>query len=82
MVLLDFDIRIENLHPSKGTHWVAYINETSLNNYGCVPLEKTFQVVVKRNGHCLYSENRIQGLKSKRDSFCAVFCLYINYINL
>ena len=26
-----------NLHSSKGTHWVAYINKNSFDNYGCSP---------------------------------------------
>ena len=24
-----------NLHPPKGTHWVAYINENYFDSYGC-----------------------------------------------
>ena len=31
---------------------------------------------IKRNGYCLYSENQIQ----KNESFCASYCLYINYL--
>ena len=30
------DIGIVNLHPSKGTHWVCYINENFFDSYGCV----------------------------------------------
>ena len=30
------DIGIVNLHPSKGTHWVCYINENYFDSYGCV----------------------------------------------
>ena len=30
------DIRMVNLHPSKGTHWVCYINETYFDSHGCV----------------------------------------------
>ena len=33
--------------------------------------------MIKRNGRCLYSEYKIQGLTSKRDSYCASDCLYI-----
>ena len=31
---------------------------------------------MKRNGHCLYSEDQIQ----KNDSFCASYCLHILYL--
>ena len=31
------DIAIANLHPTKGTHWVGYINENYFDSYGCVP---------------------------------------------
>ena len=30
------DIGIVNLHLSKGTHWVAYINENYFESYGCI----------------------------------------------
>ena len=33
------DIGIVNLLPSKGTHWVLYINETYFDSYGCVLLK-------------------------------------------
>ena len=35
---------------------------------------------MKRNGHCLYSEYKIQGLTNRRDSYCASYCLYIIYL--
>ena len=28
------DVGIVNLHPSKGTHWVKYINENYFDSYG------------------------------------------------
>ena len=28
------DIGIVNLHPSKGTHWICYINENYFDSYG------------------------------------------------
>ena len=31
------DIGIINLHPSKGTHWVCYINQIYFDSYGCSP---------------------------------------------
>ena len=51
------DIGIVNLHPSKGTHWVCYINENYFDSYGVVCPKKLF--IIKRNGHCLYSEYQI-----------------------
>ena len=74
------DIGIVNLHPSKGTHWVCYINENYFHSYGCVCPKKLFKFIIKRNGYCLYSEYKIQGLTSKRDSYCASYCLYIIYL--
>ena len=68
------DIGIVNLHPSKGTHWVCYINENYFDSYGCSPPKKPSKFI-KRNGYCLYSEYQIQ----KNDSFCA-YCLYIIYL--
>ena len=70
------DIGIVNLHPSKGTHWVCYINENYFDSYGCVCPKKLSKFIIKRNGHCLYSEYQIQ----KIDSFCASYCLYIIYL--
>ena len=74
------DIGIVNLHPSKGTHWVCYINENYFDSYGCSPPKKLSKFVIKRNSYCLYSEYKIQGLTSKRDSYCASYCLYIIYL--
>ena len=54
------DIGIVNLHPSKGTHWVCYINEKYFDSYGCVPPRKLSKFIIKRSRHCLYSEYQIQ----------------------
>ena len=70
------DIGIVNLHPSKGTHWVCYINENHFDSYGCVCPKKLSKFIIKRNGYCLYSEYQIQ----ENDSFCASYCLYIIYL--
>ena len=70
------DIGIVNLHPSKGTHWVCYINENYFDSYGCVCPKKLSKFIIKRNGYCLFSEYQIQ----KNDSFCASYCLYIIYL--
>ena len=70
------DIGIVNLHPSRGLHWVCYINENYFDSYGCVCPKKLSKFIIKRNGYCLYSEYQIQ----KNDSFCASYCLYIIYL--
>ena len=68
------------LLPSKGTHWVVYINENFFDSYGCAPPQKLSNINMKQNGHCLYSEYKIQGLMKKKDSYCASYCLYILYL--
>ena len=70
------DIGLVNLHPSKGTHWICYINEIYFDSYGCVPPRKLYKFIIKRIGYCLYSECQIQ----KNDSFCASYGLYIIYL--
>ena len=68
------DIGIVNLHPSKATHWVCYINENYFDSYGCVPSKRLSKFNIKRNGYGLYSEYQIQ----KNDSFkCKLSFLYI-----
>ena len=69
------DIGTVNLHPLKGTHWVACKNENYFDSYGCSPPQKSSKFIIKRNGHCLYSEYKIQAPTSRRDSYCAEFCL-------
>ena len=69
-------IGIVNLHPSKGTHWVLYVNENYFDSYGCAPPKKLSKFIIKRNGYCLYSEYQIQ----KNHSFCASYCLYLLYL--
>ena len=74
------DIGIVNLHPSKGTHWVLYIHGNYFDSYGITPPKKLSKYIIKRNGYCLYSEYKIQGLTSKKSSYCASYCLYIIYL--
>ena len=70
------DMGIVNLHPSKGTHWVCYIDENYFDSYGVVCPKKLSKFIIKRNKYCLYSEYQIQ----KIDSYCASYCLYIIYL--
>ena len=65
-----------NLHPSKGSHWVCFINENFFDSYGCSPPKKLSRLIIKQKGFCLYSEHQIQ----KNDGFCASYCLYIIFL--
>ena len=70
------DIGVLNLHLSRGTHLVCYINENCFDSYGIVCPKRRSKFIIKRNGYCLYSEYQIQ----KNDSFCASYCLYKIYL--
>ena len=74
------DIGIINLHPSKRTYWVLYIHECYLDSYGITPSKKQSKFIIKRYGHCLYSEYKWPGLISKKDIYCASYCFYIIYL--
>ena len=58
---------IVNLHPTKGTHWVMFVNEFYFDSYGCSPPLNIMSFI--NNG--FYSEYQIQN----NDSFCAAYCL-------
>ena len=75
------DIGILYLHPSNGTHWVLYIIEKYFDSYGCSLPQNLFKNIIKRNGHCLYSEYKIQGLKNKKDSFWQVIVYLYSFIH-
>ena len=64
------DIGVVNLHPTKGSHWISYMNENYFDSYGVVCPKKLSKFNIKRNGYCLYSEYQIQ----KDDSYCASYC--------
>ena len=74
------DIGIVNLHESEGTQRVAYINESFFGSYGCSLPQKQSKFILKQNGLCLYCEYNIQDVTSKRDSYCAAYCLYRTYL--
>ena len=59
---LSSDIGIFIIHPSKGTRWVVYIIENFFDSYGCSPPQKLSKFIIKRKGHCLYSEHKTQSL--------------------
>ena len=71
------DVQVAKLDQSKGTHWVAYINEKLFDSYGCSPPQKLSEFIIKRNGHYLFSEYKIQGLTStKRFLLCRLMFIY------
>ena len=67
------DIGILYLHPSKGTHWVVYINENFIPSYGCAPSKKL--PIFKKNKHrrCICCDYQIQEKNGLRAS-------YVSYI--
>ena len=73
------DIGLVNLHPSKGTHRVCYINESYFDSYGCTPPQNLSNFNIKGNGYCLCSEYKIHGLTSERNSYCAIYLVSIIY---
>ena len=65
-----------NLHSTKGTPWVASIIENYYDIYLCSSSKKLSRFVIKRNGHCLYSEYKIQNLTKNRVFLC-LCCLLL-----
>ena len=66
------DSGIVNLHPTKGTHRVMFINEYYFDSYGCpLPINILNYLNIGQ-----YSEYQIQ----KNDSYCALYCLYVLYL--
>ena len=63
---------IVNMHPSTGSHWVVYVNRNYLDSYGCAPPQKLSKITIKRNGYCLYSEYKKQGLTIEKDSVLVI----------
>ena len=63
---------IVNLHPTKGTHWVMFINEFYFDSYGCPPPLNIMSFIK----YGFYSEYQIQ----KNDRYCAAYCLYVLYL--
>ena len=48
------DIGIVNLHPTKRTHWLAYINHNYFHSYGCSHPQKLSRFIIKRSGICFF----------------------------
>ena len=64
------DSGIVNLQPTKGTHWVMFVNEFYFDSYGCPPN------LLNHIRKSIYSEYQIQ----TDDSYCAAYCLYVLYL--
>ena len=69
-------VDIVNLHPSKGTHWVCFINQFYFDSYGICPPQNILIQIKSKYNTCIYSEYQIQ----KQDSLCASYCLYVLYL--
>ena len=52
------------------------MNENYSDSFGCGSPSELCKFIIKRNGYCLSSEYKIHGL----DSYCAAYCLYLNYL--
>ena len=76
--IISSDVGIVNLHPSKGTPWFININENYFDSFGCSPPQKLSKIIVKRNRHCLHSENKKQGLTDKKILIVQIF-VYISF---
>ena len=66
---LSNDVGIVNLHPSKETHCVVYINDNFFDACGFAPPQKLSNLIKKQNGPCLFSEYKIQGLTGIRNFY-------------
>ena len=64
--------RIDNLHPTEGTHSVMYTNKYYFDSHGCPPPLNITSFI--NNG--FYSKYQIQ----TDDSYCAAYCLYFLYL--
>ena len=70
------DVGSVYLRPSKGTHWVLYINQKKFDPFGCSPPQRLSEFIIKRNTFFLYSEYKIQSL----DYCFAAYCSGIIYL--
>ena len=50
------DVGIVDIHPSKCSHWVLYIDEIYFHSYGVVCPKKLAEFIIKRNKY-LYFQN-------------------------
>ena len=69
------ELGIVKLHPSRGTHWVVYINHYYFDSYGSPPFKKLSNFIKSKHRKCIYFEYRVQ----ENDSVCASYVLYVIY---
>ena len=74
------DIGIVKFHPSKGAHWVAYINETFFKSYNCVCPKKLSKFIIKHTDFVYILKTKYKVWQKKRYSFCGGYCFYIIYL--
>ena len=67
---IESDIAILNLLASRGTHWLAYVNQNYFVSCGCFPPQSLFKGNTKRIFN-FFSEYKLQGPTSKKSFFCA-----------
>ena len=66
-----------NSHPFQGTHWVAYNNQFYMNYFAFSIPQNFSTFLTKRNGNCLSSGYKIQGLTiEKRFLLCSLLFFY------
>ena len=46
--------RVQNLHLTKGTHWVASTRGKYFDSYGCSPPSFLTDFICKKNGICFF----------------------------
>ena len=56
------------------------IHDSYFDSYVITPPNTLSKFIIKRNGNYLFSENKMQSLTNKKDSFCEAYCLYLNYL--
>ena len=66
---------ISNFETTKGTDWVAYINQNYFDSCGCRPRKVLFESITKRNSKRLFCYYEIR----QEGSYCVAYCLYIIY---
>ena len=74
---LKFGIGSVSLHPFQGTQWYYIFTNVVLIHLVFHHLTKLSKLFKKRNGCCLFSDYKLQGLVSKRVSYYATYCLFI-----
>ena len=64
------------LHPTKGTHWVLYVNIYYFHSYGLPTTKSLSDFIIKGIGISFYSEYKLQ----IRDTCCFSYCLKLFHL--